>query len=78
MPTMRFFAQARDAAGVSSAVLPGETVGAALDAAVDAYGSGFAEVLAASKVWRNGEPTDRDEPTADGDEIAVLPPVSGG
>ncbi len=78
MPTLRFFAQARDAAGVSSAVHAGETVGEVLDAAVSAYGPGFAEVLDASKVWRNGEPTVRDEATADGDEIAVLPPVSGG
>ena len=78
MPTLRFFAQARDAAGVSSALHDGATVGQTLDAAVAAYGDGFAEVLAASKVWRNGEPTERDEPVSDGDEIAVLPPVPGG
>jgi molybdopterin converting factor small subunit len=44
------------------------------------YGPGFAEVLANARVWVNG-----DEPVAgpasllaDGDEVAVLPPVSGG
>ena len=45
MPTLRFFAQARDAAGVSSALHDGATVGQTLDAAVAAYGDGFAEVL---------------------------------
>jgi molybdopterin converting factor small subunit len=30
------------------------------------------------RVWRNGEPTDRDEPVGPDDEVAILPPVSGG
>lgn len=78
MPTLRLFAQARDAAGVSTAVVDGDTVGGVLDAAVESFGADFAEILGASKVWRNGEPAERDEVTAAGDEIAVLPPVSGG
>lgn len=37
-------------------------------------------MLAASKVWVNGEepPEGRDTVLAPGDEVAVLPPVSGG
>jgi molybdopterin converting factor small subunit len=37
-------------------------------------------VLSASKVWVNGvEPSaGRDTPLGPGDEVAVLPPVSGG
>lgn len=75
---LRLFASARQAAGTDRASLPGATVGEVLDRAVAAYGPGFADVLAVSRVWRNGQPTAADERVADGDEIAVLPPVSGG
>jgi molybdopterin converting factor small subunit len=35
-------------------------------------------VLATCRVWRNGEPTTDADPVGPGDEVAVLPPVSGG
>jgi molybdopterin converting factor small subunit len=35
-------------------------------------------VLGTCRVWRNGEPADRSEPVGEADEVAVLPPVSGG
>jgi molybdopterin converting factor small subunit len=56
----------------------GSTVGEVLDQACDRYGRRFAEVLVTAKVWCNGDPVDRDQPVTDGDEVAVLPPVSGG
>jgi molybdopterin converting factor small subunit len=31
-----------------------------------------------SKVWVNGEPCDDDHPVGRQDEVAVLPPISGG
>lgn len=49
-----------------------------LDAAAARYGSDFAAVLSSCAVWCNGEPVAADAPVADSDEIAVLPPVSGG
>jgi MoaD family protein len=81
--TLRLFAAAREAAGrghdeYDAARAP--TVGALLDAAVCAYGSRFAEVLDSSRVWVNGDEPAAGPQTAlaDGDEVAVLPPVSGG
>jgi len=81
--TLRLFAAAREAAARASdeydlAATP--SVGALLDAAGSAYGPTFAAVLETSRVWVNGdEPADgRATRLADGDEVAVLPPVSGG
>jgi molybdopterin synthase sulfur carrier subunit len=81
--TLRLFAAAREAAGRGHDEYDPRlvrTVGSLLDSAVSAYGTNFAEVLANSRVWVNGdEPADgRATVLADGDEIAVLPPVSGG
>jgi MoaD family protein len=80
---VRVFAAAREAAGRASDehdVPPGATIETLLAQAVQRYGNDFAAVLVTARVWLNG-----DEPTAgaatelhDGDEIAVLPPVSGG
>ena len=78
MAVLRLFASAREAAGTPRDDVPGETVGAVLDAACARYGEGFAAVLQRCRVWRNGEPAEREEPVSEGDEVAVLPPVSGG
>lgn len=78
MPTIRLFAAAREAAGTDRDALDGDTVGAVLDAAVDRYGDGFAGLLGSCRVWVNGEPAERRDPVTDADEVAVLPPVSGG
>ena len=78
MAVLRLFAQAREAAGVSMAQFSGETVDDVLQAATSAFGSAFADVLAMSKVWVNGEEVPRNTAVSDKDEVAVLPPVSGG
>lgn len=51
---------------------------AVLDAAVTKYGEEFADVLPTCRVWVNGESADLDTAVDVADEIAVLPPVSGG
>jgi molybdopterin converting factor small subunit len=53
-------------------------VAEALDLARARYGARFSEVLAGSRVWLNGEPADPTAPVTERDEVAVLPPVSGG
>ena len=78
MANLRLFAAARDAAGTSRDNIAGATVGAVLDEASARYGRRFADVLAKSRVWVNGEPADRATAVGDHDEVAVLPPVSGG
>jgi sulfur-carrier protein len=78
MATVRFFAQAREAAGTGTAVISGFSVGEVLDSAVAQYGTQFEAVLRMSKVWLNGEEVSLEHPVTDKDEVAVLPPVSGG
>ena len=76
--TLRLFAQARESAGTRSVELPGETVGDVLDEACHRFGAAFSAVLDGSKVWLNGSEATRADSVAAGDEVAVLPPVSGG
>jgi len=75
---LRLFASAREAAGRSHDEIPGSDVGAVLAAACARYGEQFAAVLERSKVWLNGEPAVPGDPVSENDEVAVLPPVSGG
>lgn len=78
MPTIRLFAGAREAAGTDRATIDGDTVGIVLDRAVETFGEAFAAVLPSCRVWVNGEPSDGDDVVGPADEVAVLPPVSGG
>jgi sulfur-carrier protein len=78
MATLRLFAAARERAGTGRATFDGATVGDVLAAAVDAYGAEFHAVLATCKVWVNGNPAEPDTRVGASDEVAVLPPVSGG
>ena len=77
---IRLFAQAREAAGRGHDERAATTLGPLLDDLRAAYGPGFGGVLDTARVWVNGEePVDGDlTELHDGDEVAVLPPVSGG
>ena len=78
MAVLRLFASARDAAGTGQIDLPGTTVEEVLDQARAQLGEGLAALLPSCAIWRNGEPCDPADPVSDADEVAVLPPVSGG
>ena len=78
MAVLRLFAAAREAAGVTTAEIPGATVTEVVDEARRRYGERFSKVVAASKVWLNGEPARPDMPVTATDVVAILPPVSGG
>jgi molybdopterin synthase sulfur carrier subunit len=76
--TVRFFAQAREATGTGSVEVSGSTVEEVLHNAVAMYGSALSAVIEISKVWLNGEEVPHSHAVSDKDEVAVLPPVSGG
>ncbi|MGY6502642.1 MAG: MoaD/ThiS family protein [Acidimicrobiales bacterium] len=78
MAVLRLFASAREAAGTSRAELDGATVGEVLDRARARFGPSFAAVLDTSQVWVNGDPCESTTPVGVADEVAILPPVSGG
>ena len=78
MARLRLFANLRELAGSSVVEIQADTVGAALDQAVERYGQEFKRSLGHARVWLNGEPAETGDPVGDIDEIALIPPVSGG
>jgi sulfur-carrier protein len=78
MAKLRMFANLREIAGTGRAEFAANTVAEVIDAASEKYGPEFARGLETSRVWVNGEEARPDDPLADGDEVVLLPPVSGG
>ncbi len=76
--TLRYFAAAREAAGTGREIIAGRGVAEVLAAAVARHGEGLSAVLGTCRIWVNGEPAQGDTTLSDADEVAVLPPVSGG
>ena len=78
MARLLLLGPAREAAGVRNDLVEGSTLDDVLRAAVTKYGEKFEEILDVSQVWLNGEAADRDAAVGSYDEVAVLPPISGG
>lgn len=78
MARLRLFGPAREAAGTSSIILSGDSVTAIIAEAEAQFGQDFSRVMAVSAIWLNGDAVGFDAPVRDDDEIAVIPPVSGG
>lgn len=78
MAKLRLFANLREIAGSSRVEMPGETVGGVIEAASAEYGDDFRRGVETSRVWINGESADMDDSVAAGDEVVLIPPVSGG
>lgn len=78
MPTLRLFATVRVAAGTGSASFAGETVEEVLDQASEKFGSEFAELVPICRIWVNGAAAEMATEVTNDDEVALLPPVSGG
>jgi len=78
--TVRLFAAARDAAGsdeVRLEVEDGARVGDVI-AALAAFRSGLGDVARRSRLAVNQAFARPDDPVRPGDEVALIPPVSGG
>jgi MoaD family protein len=78
MVRVRLFAALREQAGESRVEGSGRTVGEVVDALSERYGQRFASIAAVGSYVVNGERATRDTVIAEGDELALLPPVSGG
>ena len=75
---VRLFAALRELAGASEVESPGRTVGDVVEALTERYGDRFGAIARVGSYVVNGERATVATPIADGDEVALLPPVSGG
>jgi MoaD family protein len=75
---VRLFASLRELAGAPCVRVEGGTVGALVDALSARYGERFGQIARAGTVVVDGERVAYDHPLAGGEEVAVLPPFSGG
>ena len=78
MASVRLFAGIREAAGTGQVDIEGATVADVVTAASERFGPGFAELVPTCRIWVNGEPALESDPVSATDEVALLPPVSGG
>ncbi len=75
---VRLFAALRELAGASRLDASGHTVGEIVDGLSAANGERFGQIAAVSSFVVNGDRATRETAVAEGDEVAILPPVSGG
>lgn len=78
MVRVRLFAALRELAGTNRTEADGRTVGDVVEALAALHGDRFAAIAAVSTFVVNGERATRSTVVAQGDEVAILPPVSGG
>ena len=76
--TVRLFAALRELAGSSSVQAEGATVGVVVVALSAGFGVGFAAIARVGSAVVEGERADAATPLSEGQELALLPPVSGG
>ena len=78
MATVRLFANLRELAGTSRLDVEGDTVAEVVAVLVTRYGREFERRLETARVWKNGNEGSAEDPVEAGDELALIPPVSGG
>ncbi|HXF36452.1 MAG TPA: MoaD/ThiS family protein [Actinomycetota bacterium] len=75
---VRLFAALREVAGAGSVEAAGRTPGELLTDLAGRYGERFEQLARAGSVVVDGERASLDTPLTGGEEVAFLPPVSGG
>jgi MoaD family protein len=75
---VRLFAALRDLAGQSLVEAEGATVAEVVNALSARYGERFERVARAGSAVVDGERAEPSTPLAGGQEVALLPPMSGG
>jgi molybdopterin converting factor small subunit len=78
MATLRLFANLRESAGTDRVSIDATTVGDILDQANERFGERFTTGALTAGVWVNGEPAKASTSITATDEVALIPPVSGG
>jgi len=78
MVKVRLFAALRELAGSTEVEADGRTAGDVADSLAERFGERFGQIAAVGSLVVNGERAERSTPVAAGDEVALLPPVSGG
>jgi molybdopterin converting factor small subunit len=76
--TVRLFAALRDLAGASEVQAEGGTVGEVVEALSVRFGERFAGIARVGSVVVDGERAHPEDPLTGNEEVALLPPVSGG
>jgi MoaD family protein len=75
---VRLFAALREIAGAPNVEAEGDTVGEVIDALAARYGERFEKVARAGSAVVDGERAGPSRSLSGGEEVALLPPVSGG
>jgi sulfur-carrier protein len=78
MARLRLFGRIAEAAGTSSDEIAGSSVEDVLAAARARYGEPFSSLSDSCRIWLNGAASRRVDAVGPDDEVALLPPVSGG
>ena len=78
MATLRLFASIREIAGTSSLEVDVNNVSDAITEACAQFGDDFAALVPSCRIWVNGNTAEPIDSVTAQDEIALLPPVSGG
>lgn len=78
MARLRLFAGLREQAGTGNLEIEGDTIADVLEAASRRFGAEFTGSLPNARIWLNGEEAGLTDPVGPADEVALIPPVSGG